>query len=862
MEQNRKTHRNRYSITHLSSETTATLPEYAAASMAWQQQPHYRHAHIQQQKTARALDPESEGLPYDRPPDYPDSADEADEETDSVLGDGVLYGGSTISLPHVPTVSLPTTPSPRRHAKRYSSSISPPSRHLDNYRHHYAHPPRNQPQQSHRPYHRRYKPGVALPSPTDDPYLDSLLERSVHALEMSNTLLQTSISTQSSLSTLLKTPVSEASDSKPFKEGDVVDLLEERTKGLTKKISVHEEKREQWVGDLEKIKRDMERLFGEVDERGNASEDEDVRKDAAGSSSERGRQTRRRNEIDVDVEPNKKVELTIIGQNGVSSSLPTSSSILAKRTCKRWPSHLDLRPDINDDDGPRLIYSPQYRSRLIAPAPRAITQYIVASSTEPEFITLPSTLGTRTPSSFLQQSSASASTVSLHASPLMPQITDKLPEPTTPAYNMLASFVHRTATMSSSTPSSVSSPSVLASFMPKTRRRASSSAAAISGSEAAEGSSSNSRSLIDDPWPERLQTTLPDGLSRGRTPRRGMSPLTHRPMTPPTEESTGSSSSESLIAKQTVMSLRKILDDQAARSEPALSVNSCVHRPLRAPAFLPVTPAPAALASTSNATASISRLFTKATHTSSTRPPSPPKHSALKHGSGSRNSTTAARQTSGGAEATSTLAVKGSSNSTSTSQTETSGTTSASLSVDVAKAHLSTLPELVNAGVARAFGARQNNTSSSPSSGQSTPKRISFAELPGPSRPEGKQSKFKEKQAQRRRRKLSGRGRRSLTLLSSDSGREGRNDDNVESGRGELAAEWETGSSPIGGGWWPGWLGGGIGDALSGMGGGSGGMYVSRYEERMEDRLNRSWGGLGRMATAPAYGGGLDGWTV
>ncbi|KAK2465919.1 hypothetical protein APHAL10511_001560 [Amanita phalloides] len=806
-----KTHRNRYSLSHLSSETTATLPEYAAASTeAW---PHPLPARGVQQPRAGKAFSGPEGWPSDRPPDYPDSADEADEETDSVAGDRVVYGGSTISLP---PLLVPASHAQRRHFKRYSSSISPPGRYPNNYHQHYTHSyshrnNRHHPHRSSYLHFQRFKSSAALslPSPTDDPYLDSLLERSVHALEMSNTLLQSSISTQTSLSKLLKAPMVEASTIDTLSEEDGLDQLKEGTKGLTKRIYVGEERKGKWVDALEKIRNGVDRLLVEGEAKANRAREE------SGWEPTRHR-VRNANGVKIDDE-------NAAGQSAVSSSLPILSSMPGRRACKRRPSQLELQ-NSSKTCVPRLTYTPQNRSRLISPAPRAMTQYVVACSADAESITLPSTLGMRT------------------------QTVVKLPEPPTPAYNMLTSFVRRAP---SSMPSSVSSsPSVpmLTSLM--MRRRSNSVTSILSSGALARmtgrGSSIDDSCLLPPPSPE---------LFRGRTPRPAASPAPHRPMTPPTEESTSSSSSsESLIAKQTVMSLRKILDQQAAKSDSTLNASSHRHTSRRAPAFLPMTPVPAPQVSTSNATASISRLFTKAIHTSSTRPPSPPRHSALKNGNGSRSSISAMQQAD--ASASMPAAREPSDSGASTGQIYANGRMNPLLRINVAKAQLGMLPELVSAGVARAFGTVRANGASTPSSGQSTPKRISFAELPEGSRPEGQSSMFKDRQAQRRRRRLmNGRGRAGTVFYP-----EG---ENIESeGRG-LGEAWEAGSPPIGGGWWPGWFGGGggVGSALAGMGGSSGGMYVSRYEDRMEERLDRSWSGLGRLEAAPGFGG-LDDWAV
>ncbi|TFK70970.1 hypothetical protein BDN72DRAFT_765773, partial [Pluteus cervinus] len=109
----------------------------------------------------------------------------------------------------------------------------------------------------------------------------------------------------------------------------------------------------------------------------------------------------------------------------------------------------------------------------------------------------------------------------------------------------------------------------------------------------------------------------------------------YRPMTPPMEaemEESSSSSSDGCRAKLTVVSLRKILDEQPpppSRSAGS-SVNEDGRKTMKAPAFMPRSPAPLAESGTSTATASISRLFTKGVHSSSTRPPSPPRQSAMK----------------------------------------------------------------------------------------------------------------------------------------------------------------------------------------------------------------------------------------
>jgi hypothetical protein len=203
-----------------------------------------------------------------------------------------------------------------------------------------------------------------------------------------------------------------------------------------------------------------------------------------------------------------------------------------------------------------------------------------------------------------------------------------------------------------------------------------------------------------------------------------LSPMVlHRPMTSPVEGS--SSSSDRCVAKCRVKSLRKILDDQASlqpnsRANKASSFSIYRSR-LRAPPFLPRSPASVAEAGTSTATASISRFLTKGTHSSSTRPPSPPLQSAMKRSPPS---------------------------STSLSSIHPSPTLTHSNPIVNTLVALS-FPKVVVTDL----GGGNLNT---PSSGMSTPrKRISFADLPesyASTRPNGSSSfKFKDKHNRRKR---------------------------------------------------------------------------------------------------------------
>ncbi|KAF9567423.1 hypothetical protein CPC08DRAFT_681314 [Agrocybe pediades] len=591
----RRGHRRRISALRLSTDTTTSLPEYISADAGWSNHQHqYHHG-----KTSSS--------PKDRPPDYPDSAEEADEDTDTDNTNVVYVPQPTHANPPPASPYLrPQTTSPRRSKKFF-------------------------------PTHKRRN--YSVQAEQSDPYLDSLLERSVHALEMSNTLLQSSISTQSSLSTIL------ASDSRADS------YLEARAVGLSSRIRDTWDAKVTWANDLEEISRDVEGLF--LERSGNVSP------------------------TPISAHPAARARLSLEA-GSTSCSLPNTSPLnTMPRSLKVRRPSLELRQSTEPAGAvPRLHYSQQSRSNLVSPPPRPLTQY-VASSQDAESILLPSTVGIRSPAPsqptpdwrpISNLASASSSTTSLllnHAqsqpSTLPPQLTDKPLEPSTPAYNMLSSFVYRPAQTNGSSGSATPSTSYTPSF--RARRRDS--------SNASNESSRNRRS----------------SASSGTTPKRGVSPSSSgiRPMTPTIEieEQSSSSSSDGPVAKLTVQSLRKILDDQPTVPASSAASSTAAVNKLRAPAFMPRSPAPLPEASTSNATASISRLFTKGKHSSSTRAASPPRQSAMKR-------------------------------------------PSAPSSV-VHSPAASLIPELVTKMLSKSTGHSPS------SSGQSTPssaKRISFAELP------------------------------------------------------------------------------------------------------------------------------------
>ncbi|EKM79843.1 hypothetical protein AGABI1DRAFT_127527 [Agaricus bisporus var. burnettii JB137-S8] len=688
----RRTHRKRSSAVHLSSDTTASLPEYHQSIPSWQR--HTQHSPFEQD------------IPSDKPPDYPDSAEEADEDTDSENHRNTLYVqqhslGSSVLL-HTPQSA--STSSPRRkqrfqHRRKYSLPV------LDGN------------------------------EASNDP-LDSLLERSVHALEMSNTLLQSSMTTPQTTF-----PTTFSYDS-PRVSG-----LESQAMNLSSKITGGSDLKASWLDDMEEVRKRVDSLFGDG---------KDLSGGGVGENAGAGQRTndwrRRMNSLQ-----------SSNSEAGLSNSLPASASPLQQRfqrEPKRRPS-LDLREAAVEAGGLRLSH--RTREELIAPPPRAITQYIEFDA-DPTIITMPSTLGLRSSTSVPLNSDWSSSTASLLSSPAKPVVTDApLPSSSTPAYEKLASFVKRPSNSANATPSS----SFKSSFM--IPRRMNSSI----------GASDRERRARS---PQRSENTR----FRSRAFASPSSPCHHhaRPMTPPVEES--SSSSDDCIAKQTISCLRKILDEQ-----PVPEVTK------RKVAPITLTP-PAPVSGTSNATASISRMLTKKLHHSSTRPPSPPRQSAMK---GSRPSTPQHPTAP-----TLLLAVPPTSTSPSTP----------SPAISDHSHSWGGLTSLITRRPSKIIGTPT-------SSGRSTPKHISFAELPEAhisSRPD----KFRDKGKRK--------GRKSKPTKAK--GIHGNDDEEDSDGGGWLAA-------------------------LFGINPNLGLAYPSTSrDERMEDRIARSWGGRGGGG---GYGS-IDEWAI
>lgn len=504
----------------------------------------------------------------DKPPDYPDS-EEADADTEE---QAVAYAPQRFQLN-----------SPRRTA----------------------------------PYTRRRK-RQSVSAPAADPFLDALLERSVHALEMSNALMQSSISTQCSLSALLSSEVG------PDRS------LEVRARNLSTRIRLNSGVHGTWMAHLEEISKDVDVLL-----------DEEV----------------------INISPVKLDEAPI------SQSLPTSN-IRDLRHPRRKPSILELNGSCSSTS--QLQFSLPKRDLLVAPAPRALTQY-VESTADPGMIILPSTLGLRASASSHSadwQDHTFVTQQELQPSHSLPVLSGQPQDVPTPAYDLLSNIVKRSES-ATPPPTDTSSPRA---FM--SRRGSASTCSTERRSKSSLSPCSVRRTRLS---PDHNRKPESSSRSRSTTPRRPVTPLP-RIMTPPIEElSTASSdSSDHPTGYRTVQSLRKILHEQSSstsvNSSPKKNFKQC-----RSPNFMPVTPAPTPVAGTSTATASISRLFTKGRHSSSTRPPSPPTHSSLKVPS--------------------------------VPPTPRSSPSAGSLS------------DMFGNGVAKVLG-------SDPPSGVSTPKRISFAELP------------------------------------------------------------------------------------------------------------------------------------
>ncbi|KAF7789410.1 hypothetical protein EIP86_000354 [Pleurotus ostreatoroseus] len=343
--------------------------------------------------------------PSDLPPDYPSSAEEADADTETDDETTLVYSPSP----------PPITFSPRRTRQSRGSS-------------------RNRRQNN-----------------SNDP-LDSLLARSVHALEMSNALLQSSMSTQTSLNNVL------AGDSA---EADM--QLESQARTLSARIA----KEDNWKDDLDKISKGVDSLFA-----------------AENLSSDGGRTTTGDDSLPEDL---------------ISQSLPASSSLstVADRAARR---HL-RRPSL-DLRNASLHFSNHARNDLVAPAPRALTMY-VDTTEDTETISMPSTLGLRSNCHVLpappEPSQAQHRPLLLHATGSEGTLLSKS------AADMLASYVMpRRGSSSTRSDSRTASP---CSTVQRRPRSGSASTSTTTVTRKARSSSSvNSRSSSHSPSRHALRT--------------------------------------------------------------------------------------------------------------------------------------------------------------------------------------------------------------------------------------------------------------------------------------------------------------------------------------------------------------------
>ena len=424
----------------------------------------------------------------DNPPDYPESSEEADaDESDQEV-----------------SIHKRRHPSPQVYVSPFQSSPRKTRR--------FPHQYHSQSPSLTSPRTRLYARSSALrhAATNSDTYLDSLLARSVHALEISNTLLQSSLSTQSSMNS---------------RGSSAEDGLVEGETGLSRQITDGKDLQKGWIDDLEEIGKRIDGLFGEQTETRD------------GPSSGRGQESR------TPVEPPDAT-------SPVSQSLPTPSGLpqtLAER--RRGHQSPPLTVVTQSSEG-QLNYSAHDRSHFVAPPPRALTVYIGSDDIDPDAIKLPPTLGIRSPPQpvhpHLFQSATPPISPSLSSSRRTSFSNGHTPEMSaaTRAYDILASFV-----TPQHTPSKIIRNLPFGSNVSPIRQRNQTSPTPSDGSRG--------RSLTP------LRAVRMDSQSNSPI-------LLSKPLTPPIEElsPTNSSSESDRQTNFAVTSLRKIfMDDQALAIE-------------------------------------------------------------------------------------------------------------------------------------------------------------------------------------------------------------------------------------------------------------------------------------------------------
>ena len=216
---------------------------------------------------------------------------------------------------------------------------------------------------------RRSKASISQ-SNNDDPYLDGLLARSVHALELSNALLQSTMATKSSLASVLHSE-------------DVLDRsLARQQRDISATLREGQQMQVTWMGEMREVVEDVEDLFDDDGEHPHSMRDEYWPRAAT-----------------------------------MTGSLPSTSSSPLSTLSPRRPSARVLLPEhsrtASSSSGAGLRRGERPRS----PPPRALTQYVsvahsrgttAETTAAGDSIFLPSTTGLRA-AAHLEEFGASSS---------------------------------------------------------------------------------------------------------------------------------------------------------------------------------------------------------------------------------------------------------------------------------------------------------------------------------------------------------------------------------------------------------------------------------------------------------------------
>ena len=444
----------------------------------------------------------------DNPPDYPESSEEADaDESDQEVP------AYKRRHPSPQAYLSPFQSSPRK-TRRPPHQFHSPSPSLTSYRpRHYA------------------KTSTSHHAATNsDSYLDSLLARSVHALELSNTLLQSSLTTPKSPMTVL-----------PFSDSPTDESPEESATGLlSKRITKSKELQRSWIADFEEIGKRVDSLFGEETET-----EELPRKPSIGRGSNASVQSPTRDAATL-----------------VSQSLPISSGLPPSLSTRQRGKSSSLTVGAPTPEG-QLTYSAHSRNHFVDPPPRALTVYIGSDDADASAIKLPPTLGIRSPqlthSHLFQSPAPSAST--------------------SPVLSMRASFSNGQNVGTRTPELSLRAHDILSSYVTPQRGSDRITRSQPFGSNASPVRPINTkRTHVSPTRSEGSSVPASPKISRGRSlsslktiqldPSSNSPSFTSKPLTPPIEELSNSSSESDSQTNFAVTSLRKIyMDDQALAME-------------------------------------------------------------------------------------------------------------------------------------------------------------------------------------------------------------------------------------------------------------------------------------------------------